>query len=120
LTARVLEEAGIASVIVGSAFDIVTSCGVPRYLYVDFPLGNPLGKPWDHDMQLDTVRNALALVNNADEPVVVESELTWDTNEDWKQNFMKIDDSNREQLKRMGEENRRRRRELKEKGLRRE
>ena len=59
LAARHLEAAGIPTVIVGSARDIVEECGVPRFLFVDFPLGNPCGKPWDGEMQYKIVGGAL-------------------------------------------------------------
>ena len=47
LVARLLEEAGIPTVILGSGKDIVEYCGVPRFLFSDFPLGNPCGVPWN-------------------------------------------------------------------------
>jgi D-proline reductase (dithiol) PrdB len=42
LVARHLETNGIPTVIVGSALDVVEHCGVPRFYFTDFPLGNPL------------------------------------------------------------------------------
>jgi len=51
LVARHLEENKIPTVVVGSARDIVEECGVARFLFTDFPLGNPCGKPWDKKMQ---------------------------------------------------------------------
>ena len=39
LVARHLESSGISTVVIGSARDIVEECGVPRFLFVDFPLG---------------------------------------------------------------------------------
>ena len=45
LTARALEAAGIATVIMGCALDIVEHVGVPRLLFSHFPLGNAAGKP---------------------------------------------------------------------------
>ena len=92
--------------VIGAAYDIVTHSGVPRYLHNDLPLGNPLGKPFDPDMQLKSVEAALELVDSASAPVVVESGLRWSTDESWKSAFMKIDDSNRELLRQMGIENR--------------
>ena len=38
LVARYLEAHGMPTVIIGSALDIVERCGVPRFLFVDFPL----------------------------------------------------------------------------------
>ena len=47
LAARALEAAGIATVVMGCAKDIVEYVGVPRLLFSDFPLGNPAGRPKD-------------------------------------------------------------------------
>ena len=43
LAARMLEESGIATVVMGCAKDIVEHVGVPRFLFSDFPLGNAAG-----------------------------------------------------------------------------
>jgi D-proline reductase (dithiol) PrdB len=78
LAARHLEAAGIPTVIVGSARDIVEECGVPRFLFVDFPLGNPCGKPWDVAMQYDIVGGALELLERAWLPrTTVQRPETW-------------------------------------------
>ncbi len=45
LAASQLETAGIPSVLMGSALDIVEHVGVPRLLFNDFPLGNAAGLP---------------------------------------------------------------------------
>ena len=50
LVARHLEAAGIPTVIMGCAKDIVEHAGVPRFLFSDFPLGNAAGKPHDHGL----------------------------------------------------------------------
>ncbi len=55
LVSRHLESQGITTVVLGSARDIVEECGVARMLFVDFPLGNPCGKPGEHDMQQSIV-----------------------------------------------------------------
>ena len=47
LVARHLEAAGIATVVMGCAKDIVEHVGVPRFLFSDFPLGNAAGRPND-------------------------------------------------------------------------
>jgi len=64
LVARHLEANGIPTVIIGSARDVVEYCGVPRFLFTDFPLGNPCGHPWDQQMQEKIVRQALDLLAN--------------------------------------------------------
>ena len=62
LVARYLESEGICTVVIGSARDIVEECGVPRFLFVDFPLGNPCGKPGDGTMQNDLIGEAFDLL----------------------------------------------------------
>ena len=62
LVARHLESIGIPTVVIGSARDIVEQCGVARFLFTDFPLGNPCGKPGDVKMQTAIVGMALDLL----------------------------------------------------------
>lgn len=109
LVARHLEANGIATVIIGSARDIVEHCGVPRFLFVDFPLGNPCGKPWDINMQRRILRQGLSLLETVTEPMttVVSDELWGD--DDWKQRYMEVNDENRPALAQQGEELRQRR-----------
>jgi hypothetical protein len=68
LVARHLEEHGIPTVVFGCARDIVEYCGVPRFLFCDFPLGNPCGKPFDIAMQRDIVGLGLDLLASASRP----------------------------------------------------
>jgi D-proline reductase (dithiol) PrdB len=110
LVARHLEAAGIPTVIIGSARDIVEECGVPRFLFVDFPLGNPCGKPWDTSMQTEIVGAALDLLDRAWQPrTTVQRPEIWNEAEDtrWRERYMVVDDSNREALAAAGRERRR-------------
>ena len=89
----------------GSGRDIVEECGVSRFLFVDFPLGNPCGKPWDAQMQGALVGGALDLLERAWEPrTTVQRPEVWDAQNNlmWRERFMRIDDSNREKLARAG------------------
>ncbi len=93
--------------IMGSARDIVEECGVARLVFTDFPLGNPCGKPWDVEMQKNIAGTALTLLEQAWMPrTTVQTPFYWDHDE-WRKNFMLVDDSNRESLAREGEERRR-------------
>ena len=56
LVARSLEANGIPTMIMGAAKDIVEHCGVPRFLFSDFPLGNSAGKPFDVESQAATLK----------------------------------------------------------------
>ena len=110
LVARHLEAQGIPTVIVGSARDIVEECGVPRFLFVDFPLGNPCGKPWDTEMQDAIASGALDLLEKAFVPrTTVQRPEIWKPGDDlnWRENFMHVGDDNREALARAGEARRR-------------
>ena len=117
LTARHLEERGIATTVIGSAMDIVTHCNVPRYVHNDLPLGNPLGAPGDRESQMKSVLKALSLAVSAEEPVVDISDTSWAGDSYWKERYNKVDSTNREKLLRLGEENRRKRAENKAAGL---
>lgn len=113
LVARHLEENGIATVIMGSARDIVEECGVARFVFTDFPLGNPCGKPWDGKMRRAIVGTALDLLERAWMPrTTVQTPFLWG-NDEWREAFMRVDDSNREKLAKEGEDPRRRQAEAK-------
>ena len=88
LAARALEEAGMATVVMGCARDIVEHAGVPRFLFSDFPLGNAAGRPNDLASQLRTAEYAVRLFHDANGPrTTVPSPLQWTTSEDWKKDY---------------------------------
>jgi D-proline reductase (dithiol) PrdB len=88
LAARALEQAGIASVIMGCARDIVEYVGVPRLLFSNFPLGNSAGLPHDPDSQLTTLGLALDLLEVAREPrTTLQSPLIWNGHANWQQDY---------------------------------
>ena len=107
LTARHLEANGLPTVILGSARDIVEHCGVPRFVFSDFPLGNSAGLPWDPEMQRQIVELGLELLESARHPrTTVQTPFVWTGDPDWRASFSRVDDSNREQLRRMGAQRR--------------
>jgi len=78
LAARLLEENGIATVVMGCAKDIVEFVGVPRLLFSDFPLGNAAGRPNDPQSQAFTLELALRLLESAPAArSTVQSPLRW-------------------------------------------
>jgi len=104
LVARHLEANGIPTVIIGSAKDIVEHCGVPRFIFSDFPLGNPCGHPWNADMQTATVRLALSLLDTATEPrTTVRSPFEWKDDPGWRERYNRVRPEDREQLLALGE-----------------
>ncbi|HEB89738.1 MAG TPA: hypothetical protein ENI85_09225 [Deltaproteobacteria bacterium] len=104
LVARALEESGIPTVVIGSARDIVEECGVPRFLFSDFPLGNPCGKPGDRAMQRQIVGHALDLVESARLPrTTVQTPFVWDETGAWRERYARVDEETIEKLRRAGE-----------------
>jgi D-proline reductase (dithiol) PrdB len=92
LVARHLEAHGIATVILGSARDVVEHCGVPRFVFTDFPLGNPCGKPYDAAMQRAIVGLGLDLLERACVPrTTVQTPFVWSEDHSWRDNYMRID-----------------------------
>jgi D-proline reductase (dithiol) PrdB len=92
LAARMLEENGIATVVMGCAKDIVEHVGVPRLLFSDFPLGNAAGRPRDPQSQALTLDLALRVLEEAPGPrTTVQSPLAWSGNPAWKLDYCNID-----------------------------
>ncbi len=117
LTARHLEENGIPTVIIGSALDIVTHCGVPRFLFTDLPLGNPLGIPGDKRMQHEVVSLALTLFESATQAnTVVRAKVRWSDSDDWRSRYAQIRPEDRARLAAAGEARRALRDQLKASG----
>jgi D-proline reductase (dithiol) PrdB len=111
LVARHLEANGLPTVIIGSALDVVEHCGVPRFLFTDFPLGNPCGHPWRRDMQREIVRQAVGLIETAAGPrTTVKAPFVWkEEGTLWRPRYGRTDPADRERLLAIGEERRRRR-----------
>jgi D-proline reductase (dithiol) PrdB len=92
LVARLLEEAGIATVVMGCAKDIVEHAGVPRLLFSDFPLGNAAGRPNHHSSQAFTLELALKVLETAPAPrTTVQSPLQWSASPDWKLDYCNVE-----------------------------
>jgi len=107
LVARHLETAGIPTVVVGSARDIVEECGVARFLFSDFPLGNPCGKPWDAEMQRQVVGLSLDVLESATLPrTTVQTPFVWSDDTAWKDNYARIDPERAERLRKAGDDRR--------------
>lgn len=93
LAARHLEAHGVATVVMGCAKDIVEHCGVPRFLFSDFPLGNGAGKPHDPASQQATLDLALSVLETAPAArTTVQSPQRWaDDGGAWKQDYSNPD-----------------------------
>jgi D-proline reductase (dithiol) PrdB len=114
LVARHLEANGIPTVVVGSAKDIVEHCGVARFLFTDFPLGNPAGHPWDRAMQRAIAAQALDLLADASGPrTTVRAPFAWKDDPGWRARYGHIDPAKMAKLRAAGEARRKRQEEAK-------
>jgi D-proline reductase (dithiol) PrdB len=68
LIARAIEARGLQTVYIGLMLDIVQRIRPPRAVFLDFPLGHPVGKPFDRQLQLSILRDALAFLETARPP----------------------------------------------------
>jgi hypothetical protein len=85
LVARHLEAHGIPTVMFGCARDIVERCGVPRFVWSDFPLGSPCGRPYDLDTQRVVVGMGLDLLDAATAPApTAVTPYEWSADHSWK------------------------------------
>ncbi len=105
LLARYLEGAGIPTIVMGAAKDIVEYCGVPRFLFSDFPLGNAAAKPNDLSSQDLNFELALRLLESAPAPrTTVQSPLIWSTEPAWKLDYSNLERLSSEEISRLREE----------------
>ena len=105
LAARHLEENGVATIVMGCAEDIVEYCGVPRFLFSDFPLGNAAGRPNDPDAQALTLELALRVLETAPAArTTVQSPLRWSADPSWKLDYSNIERLSAEEIRHRREE----------------
>ena len=109
LVARHLEANGLPTVIIGSAIDVVEHCGVPRFVFTDFPLGNPCGPPYRRDIQRAVVKLALELLSSATGPrTTVTAPFSW-VEAHWGRRYCRVDAAKRGELLEAGRQRRARR-----------
>ena len=72
LIARAIETNGIATVAISITKDLTEAVGVPRTIFVKWPMGHPMGEPGATLQQRTMIFNALALLVKADNPGVIE------------------------------------------------
>lgn len=105
LLARSLEAAGIPTVIMGAAKDIVEYCGVPRLLFSDFPLGNAAALPNNIQSQDSNFELALRLLEGAPAArTTVQSPLVWASDPSWKLDYSNLERLSAEEILRLRDE----------------
>jgi D-proline reductase (dithiol) PrdB len=99
LVSRHLEANGLPTVIMGCAKDIAEHCGVPRFLFSDFPLGNSAGRPFDVESQSATLELALRVLETAPAArTTVQSPQRWRADASWKLDFYDLAQLTPEQI----------------------
>jgi D-proline reductase (dithiol) PrdB len=79
LIARAIEEAGIPTISLSSAYDLTSLVKPPRSFFVNYPLGHTAGKPFDRENQMAILKNALGHAGEIAEPgTIMELPLVWD------------------------------------------
>ena len=92
LAARAAERAGLLTVIMGCAKDIVEHVGVPRFYFSDFPLGNSCGRPDDRPSQEQMLNDALHMLTTAMAPrTTATNPLKWQGVKNWKDDYANIE-----------------------------
>jgi hypothetical protein len=105
LLARYLEANGIPTVLMGAAKDIVEYCGVPRFLFSDFPLGNAAARPCDLESQTLNFELALRLLESAPASrTTLQSPLVWSADPDWKLDYSNIEKLSKQELAKLRDE----------------
>jgi D-proline reductase (dithiol) PrdB len=67
LVARVVEEAGIPTVVVSTGRDLSVQVRAPRTVFVNFPMGNPFGRPFDTTQQRVILLDVLHTIERVQE-----------------------------------------------------
>jgi len=85
--ARIVEEVGISTIVTCSARDIMRIVKAPRNVFVNFPLGQNTGKPFDIELQFNILENtfgALKAINKSS--TTVELAYKWSEDNSWENN----------------------------------
>ena len=78
LVARVVEEAGIPTVLVSTGRDLTELVRPPRSLFVNHPMGNPFGAAGDAAGQRQILLDALSLFETVTEGgTIVDAPYEW-------------------------------------------
>ena len=106
LVANSLEAAGVPTVVLGAAKDIVEHVGVARFAFSDVPLGNSAGLPHDVESQRVALECALRLFEAAPGPRTTwQTPLRWPSGDHgWKRDFMNLDQLDEDAVERQRDE----------------
>ena len=68
--AQIFESQGFSTVLVGFVKEHMEIIKPPRALWLNFPMGRPMGKPNDPEFQKKVIRVAFELLQKSQGPVV--------------------------------------------------
>ena len=86
--ARVIEAAGISTVLVTMVPELAERVGVPRTVGVEFPFSHALGHAGDREEQMKVIRDALRVLRDARQPNTAEHlPYEWPDFEHWKREW---------------------------------
>lgn len=71
LIARAIERGGIPTVSISITKDLTEAVGIPRAVFVKWPLGHPMGEPDNGAQQRTLIFDALKLLQEATEPGMI-------------------------------------------------
>jgi len=77
LIARAFEQEGTATLILGSALDILRSGAAPRVQFLNYPLGFTAGKPFDVQNQREVLATALRGFDEMQHTAINSMEFEW-------------------------------------------
>jgi hypothetical protein len=84
-----LEKGGVSTVTFTNARDIAARAGNPRQIFLNYPLGNPAGRPHDVENQREVLRAGLKLLQDADRSgIIVDLPYVWSESNLWMKKFM--------------------------------
>lgn len=72
--------------VIGSARDIMVAVKAPRAVFVNFPLGHNTGKPFDRELQMSILKDALSALATIKQPgTIVDLPYQWSEDDSWEQ-----------------------------------
>ncbi|MFW6080407.1 MAG: hypothetical protein ACOC7W_00735 [Desulfosalsimonas sp.] len=93
LIARHAEAAGVPTLYMGSAYDVMRAVNPPRGAFLDFPLGHTTGKPGQPQLQREILRYALDCFNTISKPGSITTlPFQWDEEGAWKKEMLEKED----------------------------
>lgn len=94
LIARHAEAAGIPTLCMGSALDILQAGKPPRAAFLDYPLGHTTGKPHEPELQREILMQALEGFSSLIVPGSIKMlPFRWSEEDEWKRTAMNTGDS---------------------------